>query len=1614
MANHLGKKEFPKPKGTSRDPSKPNQLDDRFIFDMKKGANSNPGPGGTPLLNRDLSASNSTPLNPETPDISNQFIESMVHLGYFDDTLVNPKETDNASIRSMPAIYKAKKRNLFGFNLKNKKRYEDEKSGDKGGRYFGDSHKGSSTEGIFDIDLNFNPQDMDGIVDPSLSVAPLQDEDAVDYELPTVQIGSNNQAHQSWRPPESWNSRRKPSISTEDDRSLEKQLSIDSDQMYFMRIFRKNETFVTIPCKLNDRVKDICQLLAKKLHIQDPSKFGLYIQKLGKGERMLYSLEKPVKIMVRLLTSVGYLADELMDMIREDNSYLCQFVYREAEMSTLVTGNEVLPKGEIEPVVMRAQNLETVPVSLYRFADRIKFLDLSGNLLLDFPLDFAQLCITLSTLKLCHNEYQQIPASLCSLKSLRVLDLSNNWLSQLNSGQLHLLGDLDHLTLCNNQIRSIPDDYAILCRLTALDLSNNCLEVFPLPVCNMPQLRHLNLSYNQLRDIPSLFGELSSLETLVLVNNQLQGELPACFENLTGLTTLDVRKNQLTGISVVNSMPNLEVLRCDQNLLSSAAFGTNHFLRLTLSRTPLVEFSAQFLPNLTELNLADCSIQKLDDSVFEKTPNLVALKLSNNQLGSLPKLSPSHLSRLEVFQCANNRLEVLPEELFSMPRLLQIDIHNNRIKKLPASIWSSLSLYFFNASSNALAAFPTPPNPAPSVNGSGAHLPVKPRFSSLSLALKLRHLILADNRLTEDVFAPISYLTQLHVLNLSCNDIYEVPAGGLYNLVNLTELYLSSNQIATYPAEELERLRPLKVLYINANRLPSLPAELRKLAKLVVLDVGCNQLNYNVTNWNYEWNWNCNRDLRYLNLSGNRRLKILNAGLNTGQSKSSQLSDFKDLPHLKLLGLIDIDVVDTPLEQTTNRRVRTYASIINQVGFGVADRLDRSEGLCSWDFVVPSFRELEDESLFGIFDLLPCKRETKAKAGRVGKYLSDWTTFHLTSELRKFEKAEISDAIPRALRCTFLDLQREAVATYGHDQCEAASVVIAYRKGFTVYMAHIGDALATVSRKGKVQFASAPHIPIAAQTNDEINRVRDVGGFITSDGRVNGETKLSRCFGLFHQLPAINANPSIEVLELTEHDELVILASRALWEVMSHQTAIDIARTEMDNAMLAAQKLRDLAIAYGAEGSILVMVIGVGDLFNRRLQLERRMTRSRNPRFNSAIFDNMSGPADERRLMQYGNWKKIRNHTNPLSSLPVPPPVGQVVIVFTGIKNTTFLWENHPDDMALASRIHDNILRSMLKQVEGYEVKNEGDTFMASFDSVTSAVLWCCLVQLELLQAEWPPIILSLPDGQERFDCEGNGQILYRGLSVRMGMNYGMPLCEEDPMTGRMDYFGPMVNKAARVCGEAKFGEVCISSDVLAELMNIEGLFDFEAEPSSQQPLSKSEAKDTFVIQELRKLGLRLVDIGERKLKGVELPEPLVLVFPKALASRARPDCTLPPAEPTPKGPTLLDHVRTLGLLCIRLETAVHMLTCEDPASATTLEVLNRHMISSITASTPSRELLKIVDIVCSRIENATSTLSLSQVSPDISSVLSAITDYLTAHHSLTAQSSSRNPPLKS
>ena len=121
--------------------------------------------------------------------------------------------------------------------------------------------------------------------------------------------------------------------------------------------------------------------------------------------------------------------------------------------------------------------------------------------------------------------------------------------------------------------------------------------------------------------------------------------------------------------------------------------------------------------------------------------------------------------------------------------------------------------------------------------------------------MALKRLYLAYNRLRDETFRPISLMAGLVYLNLSFNDIYEIPPGMLQKCYQLTSLYLSGNMLTSLPADDLERLINLKVLHLNGNKLQTLPAELGTIKTLQVLDVGSNSLKYNIANWPYDWNW---------------------------------------------------------------------------------------------------------------------------------------------------------------------------------------------------------------------------------------------------------------------------------------------------------------------------------------------------------------------------------------------------------------------------------------------------------------------------------------------------------------------------------------------------------------------------------------------------------------------------------------------------------------------------------------------------------------------------------------------------------------------------------------
>jgi adenylate cyclase len=201
----------------------------------------------------------------------------------------------------------------------------------------------------------------------------------------------------------------------------------------------------------------------------------------------------------------------------------------------------------------------------------------------------------------------------------------------------------------------------------------------------------------------------------------------------------------------------------------------------------------------------------------------------------------------------------------------------------------------------------------------------------------------------------------------------------------------------------------------------------------------------------------------------------------------------------------------------------------------------------------------------------------------------------------------------------------------------------------------------------------------------------------------------------------------------------------------------------------------------------MVMVLAVGDLFKdkKKLGYYSKHRGATGPGEEEGFYGAHKAGVARRGERVEGAGERYLN----LLDREVAPPVGMVALVFTDIRNSTALWESNPG-MQTAIRMHNQLLRRQLRAIGGYEVKTEGDAFMVSFPTVTSALLWCLTTQLELLREDWPQEILDSDEGREILDSRG--EVLYRGLSVRMGIHWGAPVCEADPITRRMDYFGPM------------------------------------------------------------------------------------------------------------------------------------------------------------------------------------------------------------------------------
>jgi predicted ATPase/class 3 adenylate cyclase len=169
-----------------------------------------------------------------------------------------------------------------------------------------------------------------------------------------------------------------------------------------------------------------------------------------------------------------------------------------------------------------------------------------------------------------------------------------------------------------------------------------------------------------------------------------------------------------------------------------------------------------------------------------------------------------------------------------------------------------------------------------------------------------------------------------------------------------------------------------------------------------------------------------------------------------------------------------------------------------------------------------------------------------------------------------------------------------------------------------------------------------------------------------------------------------------------------------------------------------------------------------------------------------------------------------------------------LTFMFSDIEGSTQRWERDDAAMTDAVRRHDGLVRAAIESCGGRVFKTVGDAFCATFDVPARAVAACL-------------------DAQRRLEAEDFSAV--DGLHVRMALHTGGAV-ERDG-----DYFGPTVNRIARLLAIGHGGQVLLSgvtSDlVLAALPELATLADMGSH--RLKDLSRPEQVYQLIAPDLRR-----------------------------------------------------------------------------------------------------------------------------------------------------------------
>lgn len=302
----------------------------------------------------------------------------------------------------------------------------------------------------------------------------------------------------------------------------------------------------------------------------------------------------------------------------------CWCLYNNTTVVCNLTGITAIPKGlprNTIALLLRSNKISHIPKTAFEGLYQLSYIDMTRNKLQDNSIDRGAFNLSsIDMIDLSANLFTSIPQELPP--KLLTLNFYNNPISTLKTNSFVHATSIQYLNMLANQIDTVEEHaFDPLINVRVIDLSSNSLNdssLSPKAFSKNVKLNELSLNYNQIQAIPDTSYLPSSLQKLNIYGNKITTIPSYAFKSLSNLTNLAVAQGTINSIED-NAFVGLDNLR---------------FLDLTQGHLSgkITNLTFNGLASLQGLSLDINNVSKIEAGAFYPMKNLQELGLSENKL----------------------------------------------------------------------------------------------------------------------------------------------------------------------------------------------------------------------------------------------------------------------------------------------------------------------------------------------------------------------------------------------------------------------------------------------------------------------------------------------------------------------------------------------------------------------------------------------------------------------------------------------------------------------------------------------------------------------------------------------------------------------------------------------------------------------------------------------------------------------------------------------------------------------------------------------------------------------------------------------------------------------